>query len=82
MAEIIEGASAAARFLGINRDTVHRHIKKDSFPTPVSTITVGENADRIIRAWRKGDLEKWKEKRDQVRKGWEIGRRREKNSKK
>lgn len=81
MIEIVEGASGAARFLGINRDTIHRHIKRGTFPTPISTITLGENSDRTIRAWKKEDLENWKKERNRTKKGWEIGRKRKEGKK-
>ena len=62
--EIIQGVKNVAKFLGIHRDTIHRHMKVNDFPTPISAMSMGEGDEKkVIRIWRKTDVEEWDKNR-------------------
>ena len=58
--EIIYGAKAAAKYLGMNRRTVHRLILQGIFPKHIEEIPVGEDREMSIKVWKKIDLDGYK----------------------
>lgn len=79
--EVIRGVLNAAKFLQVHRDTIHRHIKKGTFPTPISAMALGENEDKAIRIWKQSDLKEWKEQRKtHDGRGWKISKKRTEKS--
>lgn len=60
--ELITGVKAAAKYLDINRRTIHRLIEQGAFPKPIQEIHVGEERELTLKIWKKKDLDDFKPK--------------------
>jgi hypothetical protein len=58
--EVITGIREAANFLGCGEITIHRMIKRREFPKPIEEFGMNTKASKVIRVWKKKDLEDFK----------------------
>ena len=58
--EVITGIREAADFLGCGEITIYRMIKRSEFPKPIEEFGMNTKATKVIRVWRKKDLEAFK----------------------
>ncbi len=58
--QVISGVKAAAKYLSLNRRTIHRLIMQGIFPKPIQEIQIGEERGMSLKIWRKEELDEFK----------------------
>ena len=58
--ELITSIREAAKFLECGEATIYRMINRGEMPKPVQEFGMNTKATKVIRVWKKSDLEKLK----------------------